>query len=1187
MAACAPHRFLANNRNALLDATTLVPSSVQPVDSSVLEEPLPRSGTAQAALTGSYTGAEEAVYEVEVVSAAVETNRVSVPVRSCAGSEQLANIAATGDPQDYVLELTDPGVEEAAASVEFEGQRIIARAGGTGGNNLNLAVDQSGLVFNTTIYSLLVDLAVGAGAPTTGLEGTGYEWETAVLGAQDQIPPEAKRIAFGTDRTMIYLAYKRFDGIKTLYHFVPEIKRAIPKGTPVYFVTGGRTVYARSGTTVEDTFADIVTVWDLLNAIKTSSSVLDVSAGSVVSFDRSPTGQAAREMLLRTDAHVDPSYGAPGSSVWATGVVDAFAAADAPTELVSFTCFAVTSRDAPGAHLGNELWAVEGSLSGKIGVATTGIPFVHPDGRWGATVARKLPSGYGQPKGRFSVASINMPRTAPAEPPPVCMVAMQLGPNAVDETITLRWTKRPSGDCSCAGMPIPAVDAACLGLFTEGESTMDYSAANRERLENLYAWAADTVRAHSRYVTGLAQQDPFISQPGVVSYYLPKRLNEVVAEFEEILKELNALSSGSPEGALRAAAETAWDTAVEEFEDDVDESSSIVQFATFEAAEDLSTGDAISIFTDVSSSPPVRKARKAIPGDERYGFVKADYSLGDPADVYWWGTVPGKGATPGLVSYMDATVPGGWTEDGSLFISNFFSGGAPLAGTTSGPDILIPFASARVTQLYWALLSDRYEYRMRQVLITGGISPLGKSEANTIQSGDGCWHDWGGDYYWTVTGSERGAYAPAFNNHICYASRISADGRAYYSTKEFCFQPNIFCPELLVPGDEIVLQIDGSGWPPTYQVGDTNILPVVSAQPVRLSGGINASPLQTWYLSGSSDGALPNFVYDPTASPPTRYDSNGIAFDLINGAVPSERGDKFRWSVEGGTWRWRKIVGGVTGSWSSAAAISNDAELLDEGLSLSFRNGAAPSFVASDLFRFRVLQPWAVSNLRRPFPERWQWGEENDPSLLVDLGSAQDLRTVALALHTIPEGATITLEGGTGGSPFEWSEELTWRAGAIVKEFDEVRNARYLRLSLTDAAGGGIGWFWIGMPFVTTMGVDVTLRHQYKIDRGSSGLFQGGLYSGRSVGGTVQWSEGSLFEADMTNLVAMLDWSKSNHDEPFIFVPQIERPQEALLARVLNDEVDLEDIYKYGLHSAHPTGRQFSAALPLSGVWQQ
>ena len=61
---CAPLRLFANDRNLIRDAD-LVASSVQPVDDQVLPVPLARGGTAEVRLTGSYTGEEEATYDLD------------------------------------------------------------------------------------------------------------------------------------------------------------------------------------------------------------------------------------------------------------------------------------------------------------------------------------------------------------------------------------------------------------------------------------------------------------------------------------------------------------------------------------------------------------------------------------------------------------------------------------------------------------------------------------------------------------------------------------------------------------------------------------------------------------------------------------------------------------------------------------------------------------------------------------------------------------------------------------------------------------------------------------------------------------------------------------------------------------------------------------------------------------------
>ena len=56
-----------------------------------------------------------------------------------------------------------------------------------------------------------------------------------------------------------------------------------------------------------ETYTGIVTLYDLLDQLKTQSVLVDVEG--VVANDRSPTGQAAHELQTRTDAYFEPSSG--------------------------------------------------------------------------------------------------------------------------------------------------------------------------------------------------------------------------------------------------------------------------------------------------------------------------------------------------------------------------------------------------------------------------------------------------------------------------------------------------------------------------------------------------------------------------------------------------------------------------------------------------------------------------------------------------------------------------------------------------------------------------------------------------------------------------------------------------------------------------------------------------------------
>lgn len=482
----------------------------------------------------------------------------------------------------------------------------------------------------------------------------------------------------------------------------------------------------------------------------------------------------------------------------------------------------------------------------------------------------------------------------------------------------------------------------------------------------------------------------------------------------------------------------------------------------------------------------------------------------------------------------------------------------------------------------WSLRDETYKARLNWAIMSAGISPLGKTDASILTSGDGCWRDRGGDF-WTVTGSAKGAYAPAFNNSIYYACRLAADGHTYFSTKEFGFQINIKCPEKLRYGDHIQLLIGDSAVGATYQVGDTLTLPIIAAQPQVLAGGQDGNDNLDWYVSGTVDGPKPNFVYNPSASPAGDYSDGGLTFTYTPGGIPNQAGDKFVFTVEGGHWQYRRD-GGPWIPNSPSDDIDTAVLPFIDGLSIQFLTGNAPSFVPGDVYSFNIAQPWAVSNLQTPNRYQWKWNESG-PNLVVDLGSVQPITMAAMARHTIPVGATITLEGGLAPGVYTWTKPLTWNVDAIVSEFPE-EQAQYLRLTLTAATNGGVGWFFAGEALTTTLSAEIDLRRNFKMQAASgSGLSQGSNYLGRARSGSITWTQAALSEADVDGLSALIDWCKTHGDEAFVVVPNIERPDEAYAALLDVDDVAFPEISGYNRDPAFE--RRYSIDLPFAGVWRR
>lgn len=496
----APLRILYNEKN-LLRTAALTPSSVIPAENTVLQTYVAKTGTGSVALTGAYTGAEDATVDLQILDATAVTTRASAPVLVGAGSGTMTGIAATGgfQAQDIVVSLKDAGIPIVSASIDFEGVKIVARNPGDDGNNIHIGIDQSALVFTTSGFSLLTALSSGQGSDASPLSGPEFDWDAAALGADGQIPLSAHRVAFGDDLT-VYLQYKKYVSNNWQYFFVPALKRDIPIDTIIKFVTGGRTVTITDSTnspaTVE-TYVGIKTVYDLLSQIREGSALVTVDG--IVANDRSPTGQAARDLLVRTDAHAEPSYGT--GSQYAKGFEAIFVAPDASTERVLARCYATNGNDHPLAHLGRERWTVQSSLSGTLADAVTGVPYL--TGKWGFTIPVRYPPGYGVTEhGKYSLVDIRYAsRTAGEIEPPICVALSPLGPAAIDQTITLTLKAKPT-DCICTGMPKPRFSLRCLGLGSSGGDDVAYTTQARTRLSNLAAFVNSSLAAYTRYTAG-------------------------------------------------------------------------------------------------------------------------------------------------------------------------------------------------------------------------------------------------------------------------------------------------------------------------------------------------------------------------------------------------------------------------------------------------------------------------------------------------------------------------------------------------------------------------------------------------------------------------------------------------------------------------------------------------------------
>ena len=1140
---CA-QRLIYNGLNAGRTAA-IIASSVLPAERTLRSLPAYRAGSAALTLAGAYTGEADATFDVEIVDAAPTTPIISQPLLTGVGNGALSAITFTGTAQKFTLELVDAGLPTLFASVAFAGVNIVARASGAAGNGIALTVNSSGLTYTPLPFSLIAPLP----KDTRKSDAVGLDFSAAVMAADNQFPVTAKRITFGSGKTQVYRQAKKWTGAKWEYLFEPPLQAYQPAGTRISEVTGTYTVVVTQGATTE-TFSGIQTNYDLLVKLNTLSALVRIEG--VIANDRAADGQAAGDLTMRTDAYALPAVGSGSASAQNVTLQNVVIGGGAPTEIIELKCWAATSRDSPNAHLGAEIWSAKGSVIGTVGNFKTGDTISPASGEWSLVIPPVFPIGYGDARGEFSVRSINTPRTSPTVAPPICVAAMALGPDAIDQTVTLVYTKRPSPDCACDGMNVPDLsNSECLmgpnNPNSPGATSVSYPSTITARMTALWAFRADIAKAYT---------DDHVESPSEK------------ARLDAALVIATLLEKTAIKVALVPAALTLWDTMFTDLQAQYGGVSSFTTGAALAAGDWVqAVGQQLFLATGYTTALGASFSRVI-------GRVSAAFTSGAAITLAQFvanSPVTGLSAlTPGAKYAISDITPGtlkvyvpGTDSDGSVGTA---INATALALTT------IPY---QPLDSFTVIYADRFQTRCDAILASAGISPLGKSDASSV-SDDGCWQDLEGEaYFWAIDGSVRGAYLPAFNNTPYFSSRSVAKHNA--ATHEFAFQLNIFCPEKLKEGDSINLVIGNAGWSPTYQVGDSIAVSVIAAAPQTLAGGQNGNANQTWHVDGDVHGAFATFN---ATSGSGSYSNAGLAFTLTRGAIAFEKGSRFAFSAEGGHWRWRKNGG----AWSSPAAdIALTPVALSDGITATFVPGVAPSFNAADLYKFAVRQPNAPANVQTPTPFAWRWIGAT-ATLDIDMGSATAFDAIAIARHTLPTGASVTVSAGSaqGASDALAATLIAVLPRTLAQLWDVPLSARWVRIAVAGASGGSIGWVAIAQAFRPSLAADVTPRLEYAMDRGT-GINPSGSLLGRGRGCTIEW-RGAVQESDYSALAATLDWAKSHGDEPILFFPSPSRADDSYIGKISDDITELQEVT--GLQAASTAERRYSAKIGLTAVLQ-
>ena len=156
----------------------------------------------------------------------------------------------------------------------------------------------------------------------------------------------------------------------------------------------------------------------------------------------------------------------------------------------------------------------------------------------------------------------------------------------------------------------------------------------------------------------------------------------------------------------------------------------------------------------------------------------------------------------------------------------------------------------------------------------------------------------------------------------------------------------------------------------------------------------------------------------------------------------------FRWSDGGGLWN----ASGVT---TPATATE-----LNNGVYIDFDSGSGADFVVGDKWYFKAINLFNAGKMitwRRD--DRYRSSGLSSPNTItIDLGSAQEVKALALYDHNFTSGATLLLEADdaatfdSDGGSAQFSEAVTWNDDKILHYLSAATTKRYWRISITGTA---------------------------------------------------------------------------------------------------------------------------------------
>lgn len=711
------------------------------------------------------------------------------------------------------------------------------------------------------------------------------------------------------------------------------------------------------------------------------------------------------------------------------------------------------------------------------------------------------------------------------EKPNVCVVGT-LGINTMPKTITATYTKRPNPeDCPCTSIPDPRFNSACLRLnsINSEEDIMGLEPAYQQRLISLYQWQKSFIGSNSSMAAAA----------DIAQFTLYKMSGSVIGAAAGWVKYTDARY---PAGVTTS-----------------DLTTMLTYLSTFSLVNTrpiyvVDADDTTPLLDQLTALYPL----KTVAATEV--LIVKNIVSGAAGDTYVLQANDIR-LCQSVVDILGSCLSQVWGDaDGATAWDSWFADVQTDLSALAGSGAL----AAAVPQELLA----RYQSGADLVYATAGIVP-GKSDSAGSIASTGCWQNIDAEYWWELSDG----YAPAFTNETYYSTRAVT----FENSQEFAFMIKCACADRLTEGDTLSIQVGANLALETWGSNESITIVTIPTTPLYLSGGKEPDATEIWAVSGigNSGGQLPRFYADATNR---YYSEDGLSFSLVSGGIPFSVGDAFRFSVEGGTFIWRRD----DGDWSQPLAIA-DGSLLENGVYADFVSGEAPSFVAGDYYSYLVNQVNAASGVLIPDANKWRWLTDG-AVITFSLPEPRAVTHLAI-LHDLPADTAVLVEWSAGSADFTG---LAWATGLLRDSLHVVCGTEVYadKIRITVSGAGAIRWIWAGTPLQPYFSAELRLIKQFDMARAKSAGSAVMLASGTAA--NISWD--TIRESDALAVAGMVHYVKSRGDEPVILIPHHLHPEEAVAVRVADDALELVDLLAY--QPDDTTQRIYSASMELAPEWK-